>query len=344
MWYVIRNKQQYGPYSLNDLILYVESGKLLKCDTAFEENNAANIQNIGYFLNKAGKKVKVKSAGTLKKQFSTIGRELIWPKHIFSKNHWQADKRLMVIALVGLTPLLLLFPVMAIENMYLTFYIVSIYFAAIWGAFFYYLFKTSQVKLKETIAVFFIQQVFIFLFFGIGINEYINPFYWIGADSILPLKLVFFIFAVGLTEELSKLVPLLLILRRAKEPIVPQTLVFYGLISGIAFGVFEGVQYQTSVNIEMEYGSSFYMNVARLTSLPFLHAIWAGIGAYFLSFARIYPKYRLSLYVLAIAVPSLLHGLYDGLPFGNMFVTVISVLLLMIYLKQGLNMQSKLRN
>jgi len=344
MWYVVRNKQQYGPYSLNDLTQYVESGKLLKCDTAFEENNAANIQSIGYFLNKAGKKVKVQSAGTLKKQFSTIGRELIWPKHIFSKNHWQADKRLMVIALVGLTPLMLLYPVSWIDNIYLTFYLVSLYFAAIWGAFFFYLFKTSQVKLKETIAVFFIQQVFIFLFFGLGINQYINPFYWIGSDTFFPLSLVFFIFAVGLTEELSKQVPLILILRRTKEPIVPQTLVFYGLMSGIAFGVFEGVQYQTTVNMELDYSQSFYLNIARLTSLPFLHAIWAGIGAYFLSFAKIYPKYRLSLYILAIAIPSLLHGLYDGLPLGNMLITVISVVLLMVYLKQGLNMQSKLRN
>lgn len=344
MWYVIRNRNKYGPYSIDDLVQYVESGKLLKCDTAFDENDSANIQSVGYFLRQTGKKIKVQTAGSLRKQFAAIGRELILPKNILSKRHWQADKRLMVIALVGLTPLMLLFPVTLVGNLYLTFYIVSLYFAAIWGAFFYYLFKTTQVQLKETIAVFFIQQLFIFLFFGLGINTYINPFYWIGGDSFFPLSLVFYIFAVGLTEEFSKQIPLFLILRRTKEPLVPQTLVFYGLISGIAFGVYEGVQYQTTLNMEMEYSQSFYLNIARLTSLPFLHAIWTGIGAYFLSFAKIYPKYRLSLYILAIGIPALLHGLYDGLPLGNMAVTIISVLLLMIYLKQGLNMQSKLKN
>lgn len=344
MWYVIRNRNKYGPYNIDDLAQYVENGNLLKCDTAFDEKDASNVQTIGYFLKQTGRNVKVQTAGSLRQQFAAIGRELILPKNIFSKHHWQADKRLMVIALVGLTPLMLLFPVTLIGNMYLTFYIVSLYFAAIWGAFFYYLFKTIQVQLKETIAVFFIQQLFVFLFFGLGINTYINPFYWIGGDSFFPLSLVFYIFAVGFTEEFSKLIPLFLILRRTKEPLVPQTLVFYGLISGIAFGVYEGVQYQTTLNMEMEYSQSFYLNIARLTSLPFLHAIWTGIGAYFLSFAKIYPKYRLSLYILAISTPALLHGLYDGLPLGNMAVTIISVLLLMIYLKQGLNMQSKLKN
>ena len=152
---------------------------------------------------------------------------------------------------------------------------------------------------------------------------------------------------VLLTEELVKLIPLLIILFRAKEPLIPQTMVYYGLMSGIAFGVYEGVQYQMTINAEHEYDVSFFLNIARLTSLPFLHACWCGIAGYFLSFAHLYPKYRKGLYLLAIAVPALIHGLYDSLTFIPVLPLVLvffGLMLLTIYLKQGVNYQSKLRN
>ena len=107
------------------------------------------------------------------------------------------------------------------------------------------------------------------------------------------------------TEEFGKMVPLLIINRKSKEPLYPRTLVFYGLMSGIAFGVFEGVQYQVTFNTQLDYTSAFYSNIARLTSLPFLHAIWCAIAGYFVAFANLYPKYRRSLYFLALAIPAL---------------------------------------
>ena len=105
-----------------------------------------------------------------------------------------------------------------------------------------------------------------------------------------PFNLLGYVFGVGLTEEFGKMIPLLIILRKAKEPLIPQTMVFYGLMAGISFGVFEGVQYQMTVNAEQTYDVSFFLNIARLTSLPFLHACWCGIAGYFLSFAHLYPK------------------------------------------------------
>ena len=82
-----------------------------------------------------------------------------------------------------------------------------------------------------------------------------------------------------------------------------------------------------------------------------MHAIWCGIAGYFVSFAKLYPKYRISLYMLALAVPAILHGLYDTLVSTNKFFVIFAlvvaftgVILLMTYLKQGVNYQSKLRN
>ena len=353
MYYIIRNNQQYGPYSLDVLRQYVEGGRLLIYDKACLVNNVNDVHTIKYILKQNHIKYKIPHKGSLVQQIKDIGKELIFPKDVILKQTWKSDRRLLLLALIGLVPLALIGLIGWIAEAVpiIVFYSVSLYFSTIWGLFFYYFFKTQQVKLKTTISIFFISQVIVFSFFGIGLN-YINPFYWMGDPSELwfVLKLLFFVFGVGMTEELVKAIPLWIITSQSKEPLIPQTLVFYGLISGIAFGVFEGVQYQMGVNANLDYASSFFMNIARLTSLPFLHAIWCGIAGYFIAFATLYPKYRKALYFLAIAVPALLHGLYDTMN-GTMIgmvvavgISFIGVVLLMTYLKQGVNYQSKLRN
>lgn len=346
IYYVIRNNQQYGPYSLDSLRQYVEGGQLLLHDTACDVNNPNNRQTIKYFLKRNHIKAKIPHKGGLFTQIKNIGRELIFPKDVLQRKVWTSDKRLLLLAMIGLVPLLLIglvgwwaeiFP-------FAVFYAVSLYFATMWGLFFFYFFRTQQVKTRTTITLFFITQLAMFTIFGI--LSLLNPFYALHDSSNLLVRLLFFVFAVGVTEELTKVIPVWIIAARSKEPLIPQTLVFYGLISGIAFGVFEGVQYQMTVNAELDYTASFFLNIARLTSLPFLHAIWCGIAGYFSAFAMLYPKYRKSLYFLAIAIPALLHGVYDTIG-GNIFGVLISfvgVVLLMTYLKKGVNYQSKLRN
>lgn len=346
MYYVIRNNQQYGPYSVDALRQYVEAGQLLSHDQACDENNKNNLQTVNYFLKQNHVRVRIPHNGGLLAQIKDIGKELIFPKDVLQRKTWTKDKRLLLLALVGLVPLALLGLIGWLADVipFAVFYTVSLYFATIWGLFFFYFFRTPQVKTKTSIGLFFISQLAMFTVFGI--ISAINPFYALKESGGFIARLLFFVFAVGVTEELTKAIPLWVVANRAKEPMIPQTLVFYGLISGLAFGVFEGVQYQMTVNAELDYTSSFFFNIARLTSLPFLHAVWCGIAGYFSAFAMLYPKYRRSLYFLAIAVPALLHGLYDTLG-GSMIgvlISFIGVVLLMTYLKKGVNYQSKLRN
>ena len=347
MYYVIRNNQQYGPYSVDALRQYVEGGQLLLHDQACDEINKGEIKTIKYFLKQNRVKAKIPHKGRLFAQIKDIGRELIFPKDVLQHKAWASDKRLLLLALVGLVPLALLGLIGWLADVFsfAVFYAISLYFATVWGLFFFYFFRTPQVELKTTVGIFFISQAVVFLIFGLGLN-YLNPFYFLGENSNLFLRLIFYVFAVGVTEEIVKALPLWIVSARSKEPLIPQTLVFYGLMSGIAFGVFEGVQYQMTVNAELDYTSSFFLNIARLTSLPFLHAVWCGIAGYFSAFAMLYPRYRKSLYFLAIAVPAILHGLYDTLGGGiiGVLISFIGVGLLMTYLKKGVNYQSKLRN
>lgn len=345
MIYILRNNQDFGPYDYATIVSYVKNGQILKCDKA-RDPASGEINSIGYFLKKSGNKVKVDRHKGLIPQLKNIGFELIIPKSSFTKKQLLSDKRLLILALIGLVPsMITLIPISG----FMTFYLISLYFATIWSLFFYYLFKTSQVDVKTTLITFFATQIFVFLSWHVIGWPMLNPFY-ILIDAIFPINALGYILGVGFTEELVKLLPLLIICYRAKEPLIPQTLVYYGLMSGIAFGVFEGVQYQMGINAEQEYTTAYYLNILRLTSLPFIHAVWCGIAGYFISFASLYPKYRVVLYFLAISIPSLLHGLYDTfcgttlgflIAFPIMFATVI---LLNAYLKQGVNYQSKLRN
>lgn len=345
MIYIKRNDKEFGPYDEQTLLRYVNSGQILKNDLA--RNDSTNEENVvRYFLKKAKLKAHIPHKGDLFKQLSMIGSELILPKSTIVSKQWWADKRLLLLAIIGLFPTIFMavpFPAIGI------FYAIALYFSCIWGIFFYYFFKTKQVSLKSTLIVFFMTQVCIFILWdSIGLVK-LNPFYNL-VNTNFPFNFIGYTLGVGLTEELAKAIPLYILVSRSKEPLIPQTLVFYGLMSGIAFGVYEGVGYQISINTQLDYAGAFFMNIARLTSLPFLHAIWSGISGYFIAFANLYPKYRLSLYFLSLAIPVLLHGLYDTLCGNSILIFIaivlcfITVLLLMTYLRQGVNYQSKLRD
>ena len=346
MIYIIRNNQQFGPYDEPTLVSYVNNGQVLSCDKA-QDSTTGEVSSVKALLQKKGYKTKVQTAGNLMSQLKKIGFELIIPKSTIANRQWFSDKRLLSLGVIGLYPLLLQFVPFAGIPIVLH-YLIALYFSVVWGVIFYYFFKTPQVSAKTTVSCFFLTQILIFVFWGLGIPA-LNPMYHF-CESPIPFRLLGFVFGVGLMEEFVKLCPLLFICYRTKEPLIPQTLVFYGLMSGIAFGVYEGVQYQLTTNAELDYSTSYFLNIARMTSLPFLHAVWCGIAGYFISFAHLYPKYRVSLYFLALVIPMVLHGVYDTFCDSSWCfiisvpVMIVSVILLMTYLKQGVNYQSKLRN
>jgi RsiW-degrading membrane proteinase PrsW (M82 family) len=345
MIYIIRNNQKYGPYDDQTLTSYVNNGQLLLCDSAYDDMTGQTL-SVRKYLKSKQIRTKVQHGGSFVGQLKKIGTELLVPKDSFKKQNIVSDTRLLLLALIGLVPSVFMF--LPISG-FLVFYLVSLYFSVIWGLFFYYFFKTPQVTIKTTVSVFFITQAAVFLIWDLLGIPALNPFYNL-TNLGFPLSLLGYVLGVGLSEELGKAIPLFIISSRSKTPLIPQTLVFYGLISGIAFGVFEGVQYQMGINAQQEYTTAYFLNILRLTSLPFIHAVWCGIAGYFISFASLYPKYRIALYFLAIAIPAVLHGVYDtfcGSLLGSIIalpVMFVTVILLNAYLKQSVNYQSKLRN
>lgn len=337
---ITRNEHDYGPFDERVVAQYVEEGRLLLHDKARDaETGQEGI--VKEFLLKKGIVPKIRNNGTLSEQLSYVGK-FIYPKDDMRRHNLFEDKRLLMLAIVGLSlSFIMLLPI----GGYLVFYVVSLYFATVWGLFFYYMFRTRQVSLSTTIYTFFLTQLGVFVIFS-GLNN-LN-FFYIFTHAEFPLSIVGYILGVGLTEEFAKQVPLYILERNSREPMLPQTMVYYGLIAGIAFGVFEGVQYQTTINIQADYTTAFVLNIARLTSLPFLHALWCGIGGYFVGMAGLYPRYRKALYTFALIIPATLHGLYDSFA-GVMYivslvVAVFSVLLLMAYLRRSGSIRERLRS
>ncbi len=340
MYHVVRNNQKFGPYSLQHLKQYVEEGKILLSDKAVDVNTNQE-ESVKHFLRTNNVSYSIKDKGSILEQIKFIGKDLLLPKKDFLTKEIIKDRRLIYLAAIGLLPAFLITFTFASQ---ITFYVIALYFSAIWGLFFYYLFATKQVKTKETIIIFFLTQVTALILVNL---QSFPPFSWLYGltdSNFILFRLIGFVFGVGFTEETIKALPLIYLIYKTKEPIIPQTLVFYGLISGIGFGVLEGVIYQTGVNKELNYESAFFMNVARLTSLPFLHATWAAIAGYFLAFANILPRYRKGLIFIAIAVPAILHGIYDvfGWNLIGLATTILSVILLVFYLKKSSDYQAKL--
>ena len=339
-YFVIRNAQQFGPYDEPALAHYVNSGNILLQDKAIDSITLRET-TVRIVLKSAGLKTKITTNGNIFKQIHGFGLHLLLPKSIYSYKAIIKDKRLLLISIIGLAPAFL---IKFTGSTFITFYAIALYFSLIWGLFFYYVFKTPQVKAKITVAIFFLTQVIVFLLVDVLNVTAINPFYkLVDAHSFIS-RLFGFTFGVGLFEETIKAIPIFFICSRSKEPQLPQTAVFYALISGIGFGVFEGVQYQVLVNSQLDYENSFFMNIARLTSLPFLHAIWTGIAGYFISLSFLFPKNRLSLKILAILIPAILHGLYDsfGWSLPGLVISYLGVGLLIVYLQNAKDFQDKL--
>ena len=340
MYSIIRNKQSFGPYSLDILKKYVEEGKILLADQV--SNSFGQTMTVKAVFQKQNIIVNVQHNGSILNQIKYIGQELLIPSVDFIKNDLIKDQKVLFLAAVGLAPAFLITFTL---SSYLTFYAISLYFSAIWALFFSYLFATSQVEYKKVIFLFFLSQITALVLVNVQAFPPFSFFYGLTESSSFFGRMIGYVCGVGVTEEAIKAIPLLYFLRNAKEPTIPQTLVYYGLISGLGFGLLEGVLYQTTTNVDLSYNIAFFMNIARLTTLPFLHAIWSGIAGYFLSFAYLYPKNRQGLYVLAIAVPAVLHGLYDtfGWSIIGLAVTIFSVFLMVYYLKKSKDYQSKLK-
>lgn len=128
------------------------------------------------------------------------------------------------------------------------------------------------------------------------------------------LSLLGFTFGVGLCEELTKVLPAIVMQRDGGRQEWRLSCAL-GLASGVGFGVAEGIMYSSQYYNGVEYADVY---LVRFISCVALHAVWAA-AASIVAAERIGAldsnegSEFISALVMAIGVPALLHGLYDTL-------------------------------
>lgn len=344
---VQRNGQQFGPYPIALTHQYLAQGTLLPQDLARLEGSAPTAWIALAQLLAQSASPPPASAGanpfTLALQhLKAFDHRLLFPwKEITSKNNLQ-DRRLIALAAIGLAPL---FALALAPAAWFGYWAIALYFSVLWGLFFYYLFRTTQVVPKLCVFCFFFTGLIAIT--GLLALQQIPPWsllYAMARSEVFLVRAAGMFFAVGIHEEICKAAILFWLVRRPGNLLIPQTVVFYGIISGLGFGIYEGVDYQRSLNREQVVDLAYFLNIARLTSLPFLHAMWTGIAGYFISFAALVPAKRHALWAVAILIPATLHALYNtfGLSLIGLATALFSVVLLMTYLANCQRMQQHL--
>lgn len=270
---------------------------------------------------------------------------------------WLDNRKALAIAGIGLLPLIIYAAFGGGTQIGNAFWAMALYFSVLWALFFYFVFPTPEARFSIASLCFFVTGL---VSISILLQMYrVWPlsalFQWIGSSNSFLLQWLGFVFGVGVPEELCKALVLLFVVKRFK-PIPPQAMLFYGLMAGLGFGIYEGVSYQTNQNFRFAIDAAGYrdsttfaaeyylLNLIRLTTLPFLHAIWTGMAGYFIGFAAQFPNRKRGLLIVAIGVPALLHGSYNA--FGSaalgLVIALVSVLALNLYLAKSVDFEKLL--
>jgi RsiW-degrading membrane proteinase PrsW (M82 family) len=331
---VQRNGKEFGPYTVEVTRQYLAQGTLLAKDLArLEGDPASTWSTLAQLLRQA-----IPPSGLANpfsqtlQQLKAFDWRLLFPWVKMASKSSVQDRRLLGLATIGLTPLVALALPYDIRFGY---WAVALYFSVLWALFFFSVFRTPQVSPRLCVLCFFFTGM-ISIACLLAIQQ-IQPWAMLYAmtqsANLLPRFTGMFL-GVGIHEELCKAAILFLLVKRTSIALLPQTVVLYGIISGLGFGIYEGVHYQTTLNRQQVVDTAYFLNIMRLTSLPFLHAIWSGIAGYFIGFAALFPAKRNALWVMAILIPAFLHGLYDTVELNLMGLAAAGsgVLLLKGYL------------
>lgn len=275
-------------------------------------------------------------------------KSILWPfKHL---NEFGREDNLKLIfgSFFGLFPLavvmaLSIHPSLAGHG----YWLLAFYFATLWAVFFKFILPSAHPGPIESVC----------LFYGVGLYSTfivpelrhvldINHFKELIQSGVSWKSVMGHWLYTGIPEELVKITPLLMFCVFSQSIQNLSTIIFLGLLSGLGFGIYEGVEYQKIENLKLAESPEEYhiLNIMRLTSLPFLHAMWTGTAAFFLGVSLMSRNYRLLYIPAGLLVPSLLHGLYNhfGNTTANFGLAIISVILFNLILVQTSRIERKL--
>lgn len=259
-----------------------------------------------------------------------------------SLREWQR----LLVAVYALAPLVLLASLQNNLDLETLGWVYSLYIAPLWVVVFWYLIKPGRIELRDLaiVAVIVVAELVL-------IPAMTKPWEHQLAPGPNTHNLFAYIYGVGIAEELTKALPVavcaIILLKVRLHKLDVRKWMFLGTISGLVFGVYEAstvyipqaffnvnttviadtilkyianAQTRTTVHqISNLIAQSSAANAAagipafieRMLVDGLQHAIWVGIAAFFIGLGTNYARRRVQLWILGLAIPSVLHGLND---------------------------------
>jgi RsiW-degrading membrane proteinase PrsW (M82 family) len=262
----------------------------------------------------------------------------LWPFNQIQRLGDIDNRGLLSLIGIGLIPIVLFTLFIGMVGRPFVFSLTALYFSVLWAILFYHVFPAPNIRIGTSIYCFLgTGLVSISLLVGFFSLPYVSlPIEWLNSELPAFRAIAFFIW-VAIPEELCKIF-MIYVLSKRPEVYLPRTLAYYGMICGLGFGIYEGLDYQLGRNAafaesQVEY---LFLNLLRLTSIPVLHAVWTGIASYLLGFAYLYPRRKWVLTAAAVSVPSVLHALFNTFngTITSLGISLMSVLMLILYLSK----------
>jgi RsiW-degrading membrane proteinase PrsW (M82 family) len=228
---------------------------------------------------------------------------------------WRQGLPLLVIA-YALLPLVFIALFASSEDLATPGWAYSLYIAPLWAIGFWLLIRPGVIRvLQVQIGIGIVVWILVWInIVTINVNTHLaSP----GQSLSLPSAI-----GVGINEEVTKALPVLLagliLLKYRSVKLDVRMWMFLGTIAGLTFGVAEQAFYTSEAILAINHAqinsqavSAVLIFAERVFVDGFQHAVWAGISGFFIGIALNYRRRRVSLVVLGVCVPVVLHALND---------------------------------
>jgi RsiW-degrading membrane proteinase PrsW (M82 family) len=231
---------------------------------------------------------------------------------------WLTDPTLrqwpkLLVAAYALGPVVLLIFLQNSSDLTTIGWVYSLYIAPLWALVFWWLINPGPIRKLEV----FVAAVII------GAEYVLIPALTIPWErSLAPANgshnLIQWIYGVGLAEEFTKALPVLVLavfllqVRHIKLDV--RMWMFLATLSGLFFGVYEASTVYVPHDLQA-VNSATVFGVPELLERVFVdglqHALWAGVAGFFIGLGTNYRRKRYLLWFLGLAMPAILHGLND---------------------------------
>ena len=261
--------------------------------------------------------------------------------------------RLLVTA-YALTPLILLIVLQHNADLVTLGWVYCLYVAPLWALVFWFLIRPGPLtRLHLIIAAIIVAAEFIL------IPALTLPWEHALAPPTTSHSLLGWIAGVGLPEELTKALPVMVLaialLKVRHSKLDVRMWMFLATLSGLFFGAYEASKvYVPNAIIAISHGSA--VGIPEFAERVFVdglqHALWAGIAGFFIGLGTNYRRQRIPLWLLGIAVPTVLHGLndwiltwpYTSAEWGWVLIQAFSLFLFLGYTASAAAIEKRVRH